>query len=1158
MHQDFHNAPGGEASEILDGAGTVTAPPFAGPVVGIGASAGGLEALREMLARARPPTGMAFVIVQHLDPNHESMLAQLLDRQTELEVLQCEGGERIAGDKVYIIPPGRGLVIQNGVLELTHFVQPRGLRRPIDDFFLSLAVDQQANAACVILSGTGADGTTGLRAIKEHGGVCVVQQPDTARYDGMPLSAVGTSLVDFVRPPGEIVDCLTSFFRRRGTDAVDDEARLVADHIDDLCRVIRATVGHDFSGYKRTTLVRRVERRMHVLGLESGRAYLGRVRADKTECEALFRDLLINVTRFFRDAELFELLRERAVEPLLRTRDPEEDIRVWIPGCSSGEEAYSIAMLFADAARRLGLPPAVQIFATDIDERMLQIAREATYPAAALADIPAHLRERYVVPHAERFTIAAEIRDLIRFSSHSLVKDPPFSRVDLLSCRNLLIYFDERLQQSVVPLFHYAVRPGGYLFLGPSESVSRFEHLFPVIDQHARLFERPPGAPQYPIDLPGSARRGETRRGAREERRGEPSIADETVAVRRVIERYAPPSMVLNEDGGIIAAYGRLSRYFDFPVTRTGGSSAITLARPGLRDVIGPLLRQTRDARKRVVVRDVEIRSEYGVQPVELICDPLPDGSMLLVLRDTGAFQAADDLDLIEMDAGGDHVEALEEELLRTRYKLRSTVEELETTNEELKSSNEEMMSMNEELQSTNEELSTVNDELKTKVEQLTIANADLRNFFESTDLAVVVLDRALKVRSFTTAATAIFPLQPADRGRPLADVSSRLAGLEYLHDAQEVCAGGSVIQRRVATRDGDRTLSLRVLPYRLQNGSVDGATLVLTDITEALSLERQLAAERERLELAVKAGGIGVWEYSPDAGTVVVDGTAGTIFGLTPDTPHPTAALAASVLPEDRPGFEAALAEAAHGLDEFEARIRVRAADHALRHIRSYGRLTRSGDRKRIVGVCIDVSPEYALAETRDLMLREMNHRVKNLFAIIGGMISAGARTHREIGVFATDMRDRISALGRAHSLADPSDGQGMSDLAGLIGATLRPYRDHVPTVIEGPLVAINWRHVSSLAMILHEWATNSVKYGALGSDDGALSVTWDRQEEGLVLEWCERMARVAEPRPGRGFGTLLVEMSLRQLEATVTRSHDASAYRITLHLPELALTRG
>lgn len=1157
MHQDFLDGPGAKAPEVVGGAGQVVDAPFTGPVVGIGASAGGLEALREMLARARTPTGMAFVIVQHLDPNHESMLAQLLDRHTGLEVLQCEGGERIAGDKVYIIPPGRGLVIQNGVLELTQFVQPRGLRRPIDDFFLSLAVDQQANAACVILSGTGADGTTGLRAVKEHGGVCVVQQPDTARYDGMPLSAVGTGLVDFVQPPGEIVDCLSAFFRRRGTEAGDAEAGPVADHLDDLCRVLRTAVGHDFAGYKRTTLVRRVERRMHVLGLETGRAYLARVRADKAECEALFRDLLINVTRFFRDAELFEVLRERAVEPLLRNRDPDEDIRVWIPGCSSGEEAYSIAMLFAETARSLDMPPAVQIFATDIDERMLQIAREASYPAAALADIPATMRERYVIPHAERFTIAAEIRDLIRFSSHSLVKDPPFSRVDLLSCRNLLIYFDDRLQQSVVPLFHYAVRPGGYLFLGPSESVSRFEHLFPAIDQHARLFERPPGSPQYPIDLPGSARRGEVRRGGREERRGEPSISDESAAVRRVIERYAPPSMVLTEDGGIISAYGRLSRYFDFPVTRTGGTSAITLARPGLRDVIGPLLRRTRDARKRVAVRNVEVRSEYGLQPVELICDPLPDGSMLLVLRDTGAFQPSDDLDLIDLDAGGDHVEALEEELLRTRYKLRSAVEELETTNEELKSSNEEMMSMNEELQSTNEELSTVNDELKTKVEQLTIANADLRNFFESTDLAVIVLDRDLRVRSYTAAATTIFPLQPGDRGRPLADVSSRLAGQDYLHDAQAVCAGGSVIQRRLTTRDGDRTLSLRVLPYRLQNGSIDGATLVLTDITEALLLERQLAAERERLELAVKASGIGVWEYSPDAATIAVDSTAGTMFGLAPDTPHPVPALIASVVPEDRLGLEAALAEAAHGLDEFEARIRVRAADHAPRHIRSYGRLTRSGDRKRIVGVCIDVSPEYALAETRDLMLREMNHRVKNLFAIIGGMISAGARTHRDIGIFASDMRDRISALGRAHSLADPTDGQGMSDLAGLIGATLRPYRDHVPTVIEGPLVAINWRHVSSLAMILHEWATNSVKYGALGAEDGSLSVTWERGPDGLVLDWRERMARVAEPRPGRGFGSLLVEMSLRQLEATVERSHDATEYRIKLRLPDSALMR-
>ena len=330
----------------------------------------------------------------------------------------------------------------------------------------------------------------------------------------MPLSAVGTGLVDYVRPPGEIIACLSSFFARRAGDPLESEATVVADHVDDLCRVLRQAVGHDFSGYKRSTLIRRVERRMHVLGIDSGRGYLARIRSDADECEALFRDLLINVTRFFRDAALFELLRAEAIAPLLAGRDPGEDVRVWIPGCSSGEEAYTIAMLFAEAAREAGEPAAVQIFATDIDEQMLAIAREGTYPVAALADIPAALRERYTVPHGERFTMTTAIRDLIRFSNHSLVKDPPFSRVDLVSCRNLLIYFDDRLQQTVLPLLHYAIRPGGFLFLGPSESVGRFEHLFPAIDRHARLFTRSPGAPAYPIDLPGGLRQAAPRRAA--------------------------------------------------------------------------------------------------------------------------------------------------------------------------------------------------------------------------------------------------------------------------------------------------------------------------------------------------------------------------------------------------------------------------------------------------------------------------------------------------------------------------------------------------------------------------------------------------------------------------------------------------------------------
>ncbi|WP_454280259.1 chemotaxis protein CheB [Sphingomonas sp. Marseille-Q8236] len=1125
------------------------------PVVGIGASAGGLEALREMLTPAHAPTGMAFVVVQHLDPNHESMLAQLLDRHTNLAVRQCEGSERIEADHVYIIPPGRGLAIRGGVLELTDFVQPQGLRRPIDDFFLSLASDQQANAACVILSGTGADGTTGLRAIKENGGVGVVQKPESARYDGMPLSAVGTGLVDFVKPAGEIVECLQAFFARRSGDPKEHEAEVVADHVDDLCRVLRNAIGHDFSGYKRTTLVRRVERRMHVLGIGTGSAYLARVKSDADECEALFRDLLINVTRFFRDTELFETLRTKAILPLLRARDPDEDIRVWIPGCSSGEEAYSIAMMFAEAAREAGQPLAVQIFATDIDEQMLQIAREGSYPAAALADIPAPLRERYTLPHAERFSIAGSIRDMIRFSNHSLVKDPPFSRIDLVSCRNLLIYFDDRLQQSVLPLLHYALRPGGYLFLGPSESVGRFDHLFPAIDSHARLFERSAASPSYPIDLPGGMSRSPRRRGERGEREGGSVTSDEGVALRRIVDRYAPPSMVVDQDGGILAAFGKLSRYFTFPVTRAGGSSATTLARPGLREVMGPMLRQARDARKRIAARDVSVTTEYGIQKIEVICDPLTDGSLLFLFRDTEPFSPVEVSDLADLEPGNDHIEALEDELRLTRHRLRSTVEELETANEELKSSNEEMMSMNEELQSTNEELSTVNDELKTKVDQLTVANSDLRNFFESTDLAVVVLDRHLRVRSYTEAARSIFPLQPGDRGRLLADVSTRLSDTGYLDGAAAVAAGGAPSQRRVTTRGGERTLSLRILPYRTQGDGVDGATLVLTDITDALSMERELAAERERLDLAVKAGGIGVWEYRDGTGEIFLDGTGRSLFGFGEnESAERVDHVLERIVAEDRPAVQLALAEAMANRGDFEMTFRLDAAGKD-RWIKGFGRVVTASAPHRMVGVSIDVTAEYVFAETRELMLREMNHRVKNLFAIISGIVSAAARSHGDVTEMAEDVRERIATLGRAHSLASPAGEQQAIDLGSLVEATIAPYQGQSKIMIDGPRLLIDRRCLSPLALILHEWATNSVKYGALAHREGELAIGWTLADGKLTLTWTETGGKGAFDIGSKGFGTLLVQTSSRQLGAQLERNSSDGRFLLTLILPETIL---
>jgi two-component system CheB/CheR fusion protein len=1125
------------------------------PVIGIGASAGGLEALREMLSVARPPTGMAFVVVQHLDPTHESMLAQLLDRATTLDVLQCEGGEEVRADRVYIIPPGRGLAMEGGRLRLTDFPQPRGLRRPIDDFFGSLATDQGANAACVILSGTGADGSTGLRAVKEHGGVCVVQQPDSARYDGMPVSAVGTGLVDYVQQPSEIIDCLAAFFHRRMDEPKTQEAERVADHVDELCHTLRNVVGHDFSGYKRSTLVRRVERRMHVLSIDSARTYLERVKTDGDECEALFRDLLINVTRFFRDADLFDALRTKVVEPLLRDRAPDEELRVWVPGCSSGEEAYSIAMLFAESARATGRPAPVQIFATDIDEQMLQIAREGSYPNSALADIPSPMRERWTVARGDRFAISGPIRDLIRFSNHSLVKDPPFSRVDLISCRNLLIYFDGRLQQQVMPILHYAVKPGGYLFLGPSESIGRFDHLFPALDHHARIFERPPGEPAYPLDLPAGDRTSQRRRNGESLRGAGLKDSDAGLAVQRLAERYGPPAMVLNQDGTVLSAYGRLGTYFDFPVTRTGGSGAITLARPGLREVLGPLLRQVRDGGKRGIARDVSVKSEHGTQVVEVVCDPLPDGTYLLVLRDVGPFRPSDGMDLQEIEDGDDHMEALEDELRLTRHRLRTTVEELETANEELKSSNEEMMSMNEELQSTNEELSTVNDELKSKVDLLTVANSDLRNFFETTNLAVVVLDQNLRIRSFTAAATSIFPLQVADRGRPLGDVATFLEDTGYLDDARQVAVTGDPVQRRIRTRDGSRALNLAVLPYRNQHRVVEGATLVLTDITEALSLERQLATERERLDMAVRAGGIGVWEYCADTGEVILDETCRLLLDLPQAGTLQREALLAQVLPDARSAVETSLEQAIAGNSDFEANFRVRDAAAGSqgmpRQLKSFGRLLPGPAPQRLVGAIIDISAEAAVADGRALMLREMNHRVKNLFAVVGGMITAAGRLHHEVPALVHDVRERIAALGRAHSLASPTGEQRALGLQMLLEATLAPYADRTRISMSGPALDIDRDCLSPIALILHEWATNAAKYGALRDGGGALSISWRLADGQVQLDWVELGNEPIELGEGTGFGTILVTTSVRQLNAEMTRKADGVEYHIRINMP-------
>ena len=858
------------------------------PVIGVGASAGGLEALREMFGGFDGSTGMAFVIIQHLDPTHESLMAQLIERYTTMTVRQVEGGELLKADNVYVIPPGHGLMIRDNHLNLTEFSDPRGMRRPIDDFFESLADDRHSLGSCVILSGTGGDGSRGLRAIKEFGGIAVVQDPETARYDGMPISAISTGLVDVIAEPADIITALQKFFAQR-PELIElrEEASEVTDHIDELCTVLQEAVGHDFSGYKRATLTRRIARRMQVLSIGDANDYLERTQADSEECEALFRDLLINVTRFFRDADEFNALNEKAVETLIANCRDAQEIRVWVPGCSSGEEAYTIAMMFAEAMRKYKKRPYINIFATDIDDKMLNIAREGFYPLSSLGDLPAEYQHRYTIGSTDHFSIVPQIRDMVRFSLHNLVRDPPFSKINLISCRNLLIYFNDSLQKLVMPLFHFALNEGGYLFLGSSEAIGRFEDLFKVVDQSARIFQRNNVKSNFTMQV--NPQLGTTKPLTTSSRRSTPisqplmmrTNATQNDVLSRIAEKYAPVSILMDAEGLMLDRWGRAGKYLEFPDRTERNLHVPTLARLGLRDVVGPILRKTVSSGKRNITRNVKVVTEFGTLPCTVICDPVTESSFLLIIREDGALEQFSDEDYLEFDAEDGQLHFLEEELQETRHRLRSTVEELETTNEELKSSNEEMMSMNEELQSTNEELTTVNDELKSKVDQVTVAHSDLKNFFDTTELIVLVIDAELKLRSFTEAAKAIFPVNDGDTGRLLEDLPARLTDSKFMTLAKD--AATRARQANIARIPGIVTGNISRASFRTgaMDGAIDGATLVFTDITDALLLEKDLREERERLRLALEVAKIGIWEYEPATDITVLDETERALLDI-------------------------------------------------------------------------------------------------------------------------------------------------------------------------------------------------------------------------------------------------------------------------------------
>lgn len=1018
-------------------------------VAGVGASAGGVEALRALFGAARLSEGIAYIVQLHLDPGRDSALTQILAKGSSLPVATATDGAEPLPDQVLVVPPAVEVGIEDGRIRLRPMDGVRGPLRQIDALFATLAQAFGDRAVGIVLSGFGTDGTLGVKAIKEHGGLAVAQGSNGSMpgHPEMPESAIGGGLVDLVLSVEAIPAALATYaasFAELAVLAPDavraaaEESR-VATARGLICAALRRDTGHDFSGYKLHSFLRRVQRRMQVLRLSDLDAYVERVRSDHEESRALLRDLLISVTAFFRDADAYAALAETVVPRLFEGKGAGDAVRVWVAGCATGEEAYSIAILLREHATTLPAPPRLQVFATDIDDHALEIARIGRYPDATLEEMSPQRLERFFQRQAQGHSVTKDIREICVFSAHSVIRDPPFSRLDLISCRNLLIYLDNATQRDLFPVFHFALRPAGFLFLGSAESATPFTDLFQPLDKSHRLFQRrdhaarpaglrllhrPPLGPRLPPragQLPGEPRPRSIR-----------EIADAAI-----LEHFAPAHVVVNGEGEVIHFSGRTGDFLEAaPGLPT--SNLLAIARRGLRLELRTALQEAFQSRRRITRTGLDPDALGLPGRTVVVIDPLvpvdPDQPLFLVVfsqapppgpaiavaaRPKGAAEAA--------------VAVAEQELRETRERLQTLLEEYETTVEEMRASNEELVSVNEELQSANEELETakeeqqsVNEELQTvnqelhgKVEELDRANADMRNLFDATRVAVITLDAALAIRNFTPAVTGLFNLLPTDRGRPFADIAGTLDTGPILGDARQVVGDGRAVERRIGSRDGRAQYLLRVQAYRAADGSSDGVLVALVDVTQ--------------------------------------------------------------------------MAEAVEARDQ------------------------------------------------QRLLVGELNHRVRNMLQVLIGLTRQTLRELPSPEEFGKALTGRMRAMSKAYELIAREE-WGDVTLLDLVQQQLGPHLSRPEQgSVAGPRVILRPAGAVALGLVLHELATNAVKYGALAIPEGRVEVRWSvdaaRAHPVVAIEWCEHGGPTVVAPTRRGFGSDLLKTQVeRALHGTIT----------------------
>jgi len=994
------------------------------PVAAIGASAGGLKALTTFFEHVPEDIGIAFIVVQHLSPTHKSMMGELLKRHTALDVVPVEEGMSIRKNTVYLSPADKNLSISRGIFHLTPHKKPRGLNFPIDSFLRSLAEERADQAICVLLSGSGTDGIQGLEAIKGAGGMTAVQDEQQADYGEMPHRAIETGLVDLVLPAEEMGAELMRYMenlhagRQKRDSGSDREAGIYTRKI---LLLLRSSKRHDFTHYKQSTIRRRIERRMVLHKIDGIADYYSYLQQNSHEEEALFKELLIGVTSFFRDQRAFQTMKEQIIPSLLKKKKGSGSLRIWIPGCATGEEAYSIAILVAEEMNALGRQFDVKIFATDIDGRAIEKARKGIFPDSIAADIsPERLKQCFWKGNGT-YRIKEDIRDTIIFSIQDLVTDPPFTRLDLISCRNVLIYMDGELQKKVLPLFHYALKEDGYLFLGSSESTGQCSDLFRPVQAKSRIFLRKDAVPKRELDYPPlRPKEPEFQSYApemRNDRNRELSLRE--MMESALLEHFSAPSVLINERCEALYFHGATERYLT-PSRGEASLNILKMCREDLRPRLSILLHRIVKEKVSAGIEGMNVTLDGESAVVDVKVKPLHSTSSKLfvvafeerksstapLLDDTAPGDGKERATMLEKELliAREHLQSVNEELEATNEELKSTNEELQSTNEELLSTNDELETAKEELQSTNEELITVNSELQSKVDELTSANNDIGNLLAGIEIPILYLDTDLRIKHFTPAATKLFDITPQDPGRYLRSIATGLAIHGIDEEAEKVLISQRDATQEVSTVDG-LLFIMRIVPCRTAGNTIEGVIITFIDITEHKRLEEGLINARneaeesgrrktellDKLNEAQQITRIGSWDWDIKKNAVWWSDETYRIFGVTPQQYVPSVGSNEEFFhPDDRDRFRKAFQRSIDTGEPLNISLRIILRDGTQKYTSAQARVCydNSGAPERYMGTIMDIT-DRVMMEQEQGELRHQFYQAQKMEAI--GTLAGG-----------------------------------------------------------------------------------------------------------------------------------------------------------------------